>query len=545
MHVVHAFRGCVIGLALASMSIVAAQPSRPGGEKLGKVHFETSCAAPAAEEFDHAMALLHSFQFPDAIAGFQKVLQADPSCGIAQWGIAMSTWGNPFGGLRAPKTVEDGRAAAEKAQTISAKTARERDYIAAVVLLYKDADTQDQHTRTLAYEKAMEKLHVTYPQDREAAAFYALSVDQDALPTDKTYANQLKAAAILEQLYKVEPEHPGVTHYLIHSYDVPALAPRALPYARKYADLAPDAPHALHMPSHTFTRVGAWQESIDTNIRSHDESMKHHDTGEGMHAWDYEVYAYLQTAQDAAAKRILDEVGQMTANQPASGAGPGLAAGFAGTAIPARFALERSAWAEAAALPVRSSGAPFVEATTRFARALGAARSGNPTAANADIEQLAALRDKEIQAKDAYWTTQIDIERQSAEAWVLWAQGKKDDALKAMAAAASLEDTTEKSAITPGPLAPARELLGEMLVDAKRPAQALKEFEANLKKEPNRFRSLYGAGRMAELTGARQKARSYYGQLVKICERGDRQARTDLEHAREYVGASRSSQSRP
>jgi 1,2-phenylacetyl-CoA epoxidase PaaB subunit len=545
MRVIHTFRGCVIGLALASMSVVAAQPSRPGGEKLGKVHFETSCAAPAAEEFDHAMALLHSFQFADAIAGFQKVLQTDPSCGMAQWGIAMSTWGNPFGGLRAPKTAQDGHAAAEKAQTIGAKTDRERDYIGAVALLYKDAETQDQRARTLAYENAMEKLHATYPQDREAAAFYALAVDQDALPTDKTYANQLKAAAILEQLYKVEPDHPGVTHYLIHSYDVPALAPRALPYARKYADLAPDAPHALHMPAHTFTRVGAWQESIDTNIRSHDESMKHHDMGEGMHAWDYEVYAYLQTAQDAAAKKILDEVDQMTANRPAAGAAPNLAAGFAASAIPARFALERGAWADAAALPVRPSSAPFVEAMTHFARALGAARSGNPEAARADIEQLAALRDKETQAKDTYWTTQVDIERQSAEAWVLWAQGRKDDALKAMTAAATLEDTTDKSAITPGPLAPARELLGEMLADAKRPAEALKEFEANLKKEPNRFRSLYGAGRTAELAGNRQKARGYYGQLVKICERADRQARPDLEHAREYVGASGSSQPRP
>jgi 1,2-phenylacetyl-CoA epoxidase PaaB subunit len=545
MRVVYAFRGCAIGLAIGSMSIVAAQPSRPGGEKLGKVHFENSCAASAGEEFDHAMALLHSFQFSDAIPGFEKVLQADPACGIAQWGIAMSTWGNPFGGLRAPKIVQDGLAAAEKAQTIGAKTDREREYIAAVLLLFKDADAQDQRARTLAYELAMEKLHTRYPQDREAAAFYALSVDQDALPTDKTYANQLKAAAILEQLYQVEPDHPGVTHYLIHSYDVPALAPRALPYARKYADLAPDAPHALHMPAHTFTRVGAWQESIDTNIRSHDESMKHHDMGEGMHAWDYEVYAYLQTAQDAAAKKILDEVGRMTASQPAPGAAPGLAAGFARAAIPARFALERGAWADAAALPVGPGSTPFVEATTHFARALGAARSGNPDGAKAAIEQLAALRDKEIQAKDAYWATQIDIERQSAQAWALWAEGKKDDALKAMMAAAALEETTDKSAITPGPLAPARELLGEMLAEAKRPAQALKEFEANLKKEPNRFRSVYGAGRAAELAGSPQKARSYYAQLVKICERGDRQARADLEHAREYLGASRSSQSRP
>src|SRR2546427_662921 len=275
------------------------------------------------------MALLHSFEFPDAISGFKKVLQGDPSCGIAQWGVAMSTWGNPFGGLRAPKTLQDGLAAAETAQTIGAKSDREREYIAAVALLYKDAGTLDHRARTLAYEKAMEQIYTKYPKDLEAAAFYALAVDQTALPTDKTYANQLKAAAILEKLYTVEPDHPGVTHYLIHSYDVSALAPRALPYARKYANLAPDAPHALHMPAH--------------------------------------------------------------------------------------WAIERGAWSEAAALTARPSPQPFVEAITRFARALGAARSGKPDLAKAEIEQLIALREKEVQAKDAYWATQLDIQRQAAQ----------------------------------------------------------------------------------------------------------------------------------
>ena len=536
-----------VAVMLVSASVIAAQPARPGGERLGKVHFETSCAAQVGEEFDHAIALLHSFEFADAITGFKQVLKDDPACGIAQWGTAMSTWGNPFGGLRAPKVLQDGLAAAQEAQKIGAKTDREREYIAAVLLLYKDADTLDHRARTLAYEKAMEQIYTKYPKDLEAAAFYALSVDQTAPPTDKSYANQLKAAEILERLYKIEPDHPGVTHYLIHSYDVPPLAPRALPYARKYANLAPDAPHALHMPAHTFTRVGSWQESIDTNIRSHDVAMQRHDVGEALHAWDYQMYAYLQTAQDVAAKKVLDGLSEILAasSPPPGGRGdmpgmPGMtvggAGGWAAAAIPARWAVERGAWADAAALTVRPSPQPFVEAITRFSRALGAARSGKPDAAKAEIDQLNALYDKEVQAKDAYWTTQLDIERQAANGWLLWAQGKKDEALRALTAAAALEDTTEKSAITPGPVAPAHELLGEMLLDAKQPANALKEFEAGLKKEPNRFRSVYGAGRAAESAGDRAKSRTYYGQLAKICERGDKGGRAELEHARAYAG---------
>jgi hypothetical protein len=536
-----------LAVTLGSAPLAHAQAPRPGGERLGKVHFATSCAPSVREEFDHAIALLHSFEFPDAIAGFKTVLHSDPSCGMAQWGIAMSTWGNPFAGLRSPKTLQDGLAAAETAQTIGAKTDREREYIAAVMLLYKDADTQDHRARTIAYERAMEQIYSKYPQDLEAAAFYALSVDQTALPTDKSYANQLKAAAILEKLNKLEPDHPGVTHYLIHSYDVPALAPRALPYARKYANLAPDAPHALHMPAHTFTRVGSWQESIDTNIRSHDVAMQRHDFGEALHAWDYEMYAYLQTAQDAAAKSILEGLTEIVARPAAPPPGGrsdmpgmpgmgGVAGGWAAAAIPARWAVERRAWSEAAALTVRPSQQPFVEAMTHFARALGAARSGAPDGAKEDIEQLRALHEKEVQAKDAYWATQLDIQRQAAEAWMLWAQGKKEEAVRTLTAAAALEDTTDKSAITPGPLAPAHELLGEMLLEANQPAAALKEFEASLKKEPNRFRSVHGAGRAAESAGDRTKARSYYSQLVKICERGDRNARPDLEHARQYIG---------
>jgi hypothetical protein len=540
----------VMALTLMAVPSAQSQTPRAGGERLGKVHFDTSCTAAVAEEFDHAMALLHSFQFADAITGFKTVLEGDPGCGIAQWGIALSTWGNPFAGLRAPTVLQDGLAAAEKARTIGAKTEREREYINAVGLLYRDADRLDHRARTLAYERAMEQIYTKYPNDLEAAAFYALAVDQTALPTDKTYANQLKAAAILEKLYTVEPDHPGVTHYLIHSYDVPALAERALPYARKYANLAPDAPHALHMPAHTFTRVGSWQESIDTNVRSHDVAMERHELGEALHAWDYQMYAYLQTAQDAAARKVVDgltEIISRPATPPAGGRGempampgmPGMAGGLAGgwaaAAIPARWTIERGAWADAAALTVRPSPQPFVEAMTRFARALGAARSGKADAAKADIDQLIALHEKEVQAKDTYWATQLDIQRQAAEGWMLWAQGKKEEGIRSLTAAAALEDTTDKSALTPGPLAPAHELLGEMLLEASQPAKALKEFEANLKKEPNRFRSLYGAGRAAESAGDRNAARTYYSLLVKMCERGDPKARPELEHARTYL----------
>jgi tetratricopeptide (TPR) repeat protein len=528
-----------VASAVIASGVQAQVQSPAAPEKLGKVHFETSCSESVVGDFDRAIALLHSFEFPAAIAGFEQVLTGDPGCGIAAWGIAMSVWGNPFSGLRAPRVVQEGLAAADRAQTIGAKTAREREYIDAVGLLYRNANASDQRTRTLAYEQEMERIFTKYPDDLEAAAFYALAVDQDALPTDKTFANQLKAAAILERLYNIEPEHPGVTHYLIHSYDVPALAARGLPYARRYADLAPDAPHALHMPAHTFTRVGLWQESIDTNVRSHDAALKRGDSGEALHAMDYMTYAYLQTAQDTAAKRVVDELAQIIAKQPPAANGPGIVGGFPAAAIPARYALERNRWSAAINLQARPASQPYIEAMTHFARAMGGVHLERLDILKTELDQLAMLRDKEIVAKDLYWTTQVEIQRQEVEAWMLWVQGGKNQALKTMAAAATLEDTTEKSAVTPGPLAPAHELLGDMLVEAKQPAEALKEYETALAKEPNRFRSVYGAGHAAELAGFTQKARTYYQQLVKICERGERQVRPELDHAASYVGGTR------
>jgi hypothetical protein len=537
--------GCRIVLAflLAMPSALLAQhehpdPSGDPPEKLGKVHFETSCGEAAQPQFDRAVALLHSFWFSASIGAFQKVLETEPGCGMAYWGLAMSYWSNPFGGIRSAQALETGAAAAAKGRSVGAKTQRERDYIDAVSELYKDYATVDQRTRTLAYEKAMEKLTTTYPEDREGQAYYALALDQNALPTDKTYANQLKAAAILERLFKDQPDHPGLAHYIIHSYDVPALAPRALEAARRYAQIAPSAPHALHMPSHTFTRVGSWQESIDTNIASAAAARKDHAVSEELHALDYQVYAYLQTAQDGAARGVVDELPALAAKLDTDAPGaaaPGPAGIYALETIPARYSLERGDWAAAAALVPRENKVLDRGAMSHFARALGAARSGNLDEARKDIDDLAAIRDRAKEQKDVYWSGQAEIQRRAASAWVAYAEGKSAEALDLLRSAVEMEDATEKSAVTPGPLAPAGELLGEMLLASDQPGPALGAFEATLRKEPHRFRSTYGAAKAAELTNDRGKASRYYGALVSVCERGDAHGRKELDEARAYL----------
>jgi tetratricopeptide (TPR) repeat protein len=356
------------------------------------------------------------------------------------------------------------------------------------------------------------------------------------VPTDKTYAKNLEAARILEPLFKQMPQHPGLAHYIIHAYDAPPLAEKALAAARRYASLAPAIPHALHMPSHTFTRVGYWKESIETNRRSAEAARKAAGgAGEELHALDYQTYAYLQIAQDKAAKAVLDHALTVAGGADGIAAGAAGAGAFAVAAIPARYALERGAWAEAAALEPRPAKSPFTEGFTRFARAVGAARSGNPAAATADIERLAALRDTMHSMKDAYWTEQLDIQRRVALAWQTFAQGQKDEGINQLMAAADAEDATDKSAISPGPLAPARELLGYMLLEAERPKEALVAFEATMKKEPNRFRGLYGAARAAEQSGDRAKATTYYKQLLEIAKEADTE-RPELVAARKFIG---------
>ena len=508
-------------------------------EKLGVVNFQTSCSADAQPLFNRAVALLHSFEFGPAIAGFTAVLKTDPSCGMADWGIALSRWGNPFAiAIRPPAQLQQGLDAVTQAALAGMKTPREHAYVNAVAQLYNDVDTVDQRTRVVAYRDAMAALSASNPDDTEAAIFHALAIAAAASPTDKTYADQLQAGAILEALIEKQPDHPGLAHYIIHAYDVPPLADKALAAARRYSQIAPSAPHALHMPSHTFTRLGLWQDSIDANIASGNEARRVGATAEELHALDYRTYAYLQSGQDAAAHAALVSLPEVRARLDpgaVTSAAPPLAGGFALAAIPARYALERGAWAEAAALTLQPSGYPFADSLTVFAVALGAARTGDTAAARAGVTSLAAIRDRLAEKKETYWAGESEIQRLSVTAWLALAEGHAEEALAGMREAAAAEDATEKSAVTPGPLAPARELLGEMLLELKRPADALEEFEATLRKEPNRFRTMFGAAKAASLAGDRQKAHDYAAMLVKVCERGDTPGRPELVQARQWA----------
>ncbi len=511
----------------------------PANEKLGVVVFSTSCRADAQPRFNRAVALLHSFEFTRAIEGFNATLEADPSCAMAEWGVALSRWGNPFApGIRPPAPLQQGRDAANRAKAIGPKTPREGAYVEAVSQLYDSYERVDQRARMVAYRDAMARVAAANPDDTEASIFYALSIAAAAPPTDKTYADLLKAGAMLETIIASQPDHPGLSHYIIHSYDVPALADRALEAARRYAQIAPSAPHALHMPSHTFTRLGYWQESIDTNIASGAVAKREGATAEELHAMDYRTYAYLQTAQDAAAREILGALSEVRARfdpDAIGSAAPGSAGVFALAAIPARYALERGAWADAAKLVPRPSRYLYADALTYFAKAIGAARTGDAAATRSAVEALHTIKDRLTEQKEVYWAEQTEIQRRSASAWLALVEGRKAEALAEMRAAAAIEDGTEKAAVTPGPLAPARELVGEMLLQLNQPAGALEAFEATLRKEPNRFRALFGAATAARLAGDRQKARGYYASLLEICERADKPGRPELVQARRFA----------
>ncbi len=397
-------------------------------ERLGTVHFVTSCTAEAQPQFDRAVSLLHSFEFGAATAAFESALKGDPACAMAEWGIAVSQWANPFAvGMRSPQQVQLGLAAVVRARAIGAKTTREREYVEAVAQLYVDAERRPQKARVEAYRDAMGQLSRRYPDDIEAAIFFALSLTAAEDLNDKTYASRLQAVGILEPLFATHPDHPGLAHYIIHSYDVPALAARALDAAKRYAEIAPSAPHALHMPSHTFTRVGLWQPSIDTNIASAAAAREQRATAEELHATDYQMYAYLQTAQDAAAKGLLEALPEMTSRFDAKAtksAAPPSAAFYAMAAIPARWTLERGAWADAATLALHPSGLPYVDALTEFARAVGSARAGDVAGTRAALARLDALHADEAGRNEPYWTQQIAIQRDSAAAWLAFAEGR-------------------------------------------------------------------------------------------------------------------------
>ena len=503
-----------------------------GSEKLGTVKFATSCAPAVAPAFNRAMALLHSFEFSPAIEGFTAVSTTDSGCAIAYWGMAVSRWGNPFSaGLKTPAQLQAGRAAIEKAKAIGARTERERDYIAAAERLYADFENVDQSTRLRGYREAMAGVAAKYPDDSEASAFYAVALIAANDPTDRTYANLLKAGAILERLAPAQPDHPGFVHYIIHAYDVPPLAPKAVEAARLYAKIAPSAPHALHMPSHTFTRLGYWQDSIDTNIASASAARREKAPAEELHAMDYQAYAYLQLAQDRSARGLVDALPEIQARfDPAKmgSAAPGSAGVFALAAIPARYALERQAWGEAAALKVSPSKFAHADAMTWFARGLGAARSGNAAAAREAIDALQKLEAALAKAGENYWTEQVAIQRLGVTAWTALADGRTEEALTVMREAAGREDRTEKSAVTPGPLAPARELLGYMLIAVKRPTDALAAFDITLAKEPNRYRALAGAVVAARQTGDANAVKKYLEPLAALTAKADVPGRPEI-----------------
>ncbi len=532
------FAGFLVILLAASG--VAQEHLHGDGETLGAVHFATSCNEGAQKEFDRAVALLHSFQFSRAIQGFNATLNRDETCGIASWGIALSQWSNPFAaGMKDASQLQAGRASAERGRTVGAKTERERAYIAAVAKLYGSFESTPQRARLIAYRDAMGEVAAKYPEDHEAQIFYALALSASEDPADKTYAGRLKAGAILEKLFEQEPDHPGLAHYIIHTYDVPPLAGRALAAARRYSEIAPDAPHALHMPSHTFTRTGYWQDSIDSNVKAVAAAKREKQTAEELHASDYEIYAYLQTGQDEGARRVVDSLPEIESrfdpNVVVGGAGGPATGYFALAAIPARYALERQEWKQASQLTPRDTPFPYTEAMSWFARGLGAARLGQTPKAYESVASLRQIRQRLLKADESYWAQQVEIQEVEVGAWAAWADGKRQEALQQMKSAADLEDSTDKSAVTPGPLAPARELLGEMLLEMNDPIQALAEFEATLKKEPGRFRSLHGAARAAKLNGNHDLSQKYFRELLTICQHADNPGRPEIVEAKSAV----------
>lgn len=527
------FKSLLFACAILSLTAQAVaheehQHSAAAPEKVGTVHFPISCNAAVQPPFERAVALLHSFWFEEAGRGFTSVTEMDPECAMGYWGIAMSLW-YPLWEPPSKATLKQGWAVVEKAKSVGAKTDREKDYVAAIEAFYQDADTRGHRTRALAYEKAMERMYLRYPEDREAAVFYALALNATALPSDKTYANQQKAGAILEKIFAEQPDHPGVAHYIIHSYDNSSLASRALPAARSYAQIAPSVPHALHMPSHIFTQLGLWQESIESNRASAAAAQEHVLWRDRLHAMQYLMYAYLQGGQEVEAKRVLDELNTIETVAPEN---RGTAHAFA--MIPALYALERRQWSEAASLQPRPSGVPQAEAITYFARALGAARSGNTAQARADVEKLQSLHNAVSQTKEDSRSDSIAIQRQAAAAWLAFAEGNKEEALQMMRSAADLEDSTGAIVTMATPLLPTHELLGDLLLALNEPAQALREFETALQMSPHRFNGLSGAARAAQLAGDTEKARTYYAQLVSLCDHAD-SARTELTEARVFL----------
>ena len=505
--------GIAIGaLALAfSAGPIRAQASQQD-EKLGKLSFPTSCDPKVQAEFERGVAMIHSYWFLVARRTFEGVLKQDPNCAIAYWGVAIDLLNNVFVAPPQRADADAAWAALEKAREIGAKTPRERDWIEALSAYYRDHDKTPVNVRLANYNKAMEQLVQRYPDDYEAQVFYALTLQASAPPRDTTYANQLKSAAILDKLYQQNPQHPGVSHFTIHAYDFAPIAEKGLPAARRYAGVAPAVPHARHMPSHIYSMLGLWEDSIASNASAIAIQPDYY------HAADFSVYAHLQLGQDDKAK-ALTETSVATAER---GDRPIVFAGFtAKNAMPARYVLERADWAGAAALPLKPSQYPAADSLTRFTRGLGMARSGDLAGAKAEIEAIKALRATLEKANQSYWADRSEEQILTISAWIALKEGARDQAIKFMRAAADGEDGSIKSVAMENRLYPFRELLAELLLEIGQPAEALKEFETALRQTPNRYRALLGMARAANGAGDRSKAAEYYGKLAELARNGD------------------------
>jgi len=527
----------VIGLSIPPAGQAAEPQATKGPEE---VNFAISCGPEAQKAFKHAVWTLHSFWYPEALKAFTDIGKAEPGCAMAYWGIAMSRW-YPLWYPPNAEALKTGSEAVEKAMAAGPKTERERDYIQAIAAFYRDSDKLDHRSRAVAYEKAMEQVHARYPEDREAGVFYALALNATQLPTDATLANKKKAAEILNAVWAEQPNHPGVVHYLIHADDSAQLAEAGLPAAICYAKIAPEVPHALHMPSHIFTRLGLWQQSIESNRDGHAAALKYvrrnlgpdaYD-GETVHTMDYLEYAYLQTAQDKKAKEVVDELLSYR-----KGDGANLPMAYAVAAIPVRYALERRDWEAAAALSPPAINFPmekfpWAEAMVAYGRALGKAHTGDVAGAQAEIAKLQALKDRLAEAKDSYWANQVEVQRLGAAGVLAQAQGDAKKAVELVRAAADLAATMDKHPATPAEALPARELLADLLFELKDSA-ALAEYEQSLKSDPNRFRSILGKARAAKAAGDANASRDAYQKLLALANQADAE-RPELAEAKAFL----------
>jgi hypothetical protein len=525
-------------LAGAPAAIAQEEAHHHGVGRLGRVSFPVSCTAEARRRFEHAMAGLHSFWFEEGARAFGAVLEADPSCAMAHWGLALNAWGNPFVGGPTGDKLREGTQSAERAAAGPVRSARERGFIAAAAALYRDTAGTSNAVRLQAYADTMARLYRNYPGDTEVAIYYALAQIATAPRTDTTFAQQRRALAILDPLFARHPDHPGLAHYVIHSADSPRLAALGLAAARRYAAIAPAAPHAQHMPSHIFVRLGLWDETIAANWRSYNSGVAHAKatgpwttTGEGLHALDYAVYGYLQRGQDSAARAAV-AVAHAARISPAINV---LIGQYNRTAMAARIPLEQGDWAAAAAFPAPDPAAVSVTAAlSRFTRAIGAARSGRVQAARAEVAELDSLARELAARPDTYWARVVGIKRDAAAAWIQFATGDTSRALATAQAASDTEEVTDKHPVTPAELLPARELLGDMLLAVGRYPEARGAYQATLRREAGRARSLFGAARAAELAGDRAGAKAGYHEFLKLMNKADGH-RPELAIARALV----------